>query len=206
MKLFSQLCQQLESVPFTHSKAEILANYLRATAQVDASWALYLLLGGQLARLVDPATLEKWILDETKLPEWLWQECREKTGDLAESVALVAELTRAETPTLFTSGHESDELSLRAWIEERLQPIARQVDSVRHKAVHEWWRTLSLDVAWAVHALALGRFPVHVPKRVVDDALRILGGEPEVLGLTARLDALPLAGAQKPLSLQLDLF
>jgi DNA ligase-1 len=218
VRRFSQLCQQLESVPFTRSKAEILADYLQATPQEDATWALYLLLGGQLARVVDPPTLEKWILEESKLPGWLWQECREQAADFAETVALVAELSRVETPSLFArdraakvkdGGGESDnddQLSLGAWIAQRLQPVARQAESVRRQAVLGWWRTLSLDVSWAVHALAFGRFPVHVPKRVVDDALRLVGGEAAVAGLTARLEALPLSAAQKPSSLQLDLF
>lgn len=207
MRLFSQLCQNLESVPFTRNKAELLADYLKAVPAEDASWALYLLLGGQPARVVEAATLERWILDESKLPDWLWAECREKTGDFGETVALVAELLRESTPSLFASADATqDELGLGAWIVERLQPLASQTESVRREAVLGWWRTLSLDVSWPVHALALGRFPVRVPKRVADDALRTFGGESAVGGLSLRLEALPLGPEQRASSLQLDLF
>ena len=192
MKRFSLLCQRLESVPFTRSKPEILAEYLRAAHPGDASWALYLLLGGQLARAIAPAELEAWILEESRLPAWLWQECREKSGDLPETVALIAELSQ---PEIAAAGPAH---GLQEWIEQRLQPLVSLPAPERRAAVSLWWRTLSLDVSWAVHALAVGRFPVHVPRRVVEDAVRLAWGSDAVAGITARIQALSLN--------QLDLF
>jgi DNA ligase-1 len=202
MKRFSHVCQRLESVPFNRSKAVILAEYLKVAPTEDATWALYLLLGGQLERAVAPTQLESWILEESALPGWLWKQCREQAGDFAETVALVAELSRGTRPLM---DELMDQMSLRTWIETQLQPLGRQNESARRATLLRWWRGLSLDTSWAAHALALGRFPVHVSRRVVDDALELSGCRLSSAELTARLDALP-KGLVRAASLQLDLF
>jgi DNA ligase-1 len=195
------MCQQLESVPFNRSKPAILAEYLRRVPEREASWALYLLLGGQLPRLVANADLQKWVLTESGIPEWLFEECREKAGDFAETVALLGEL--ACRPLGASVGPE---LSLSQWIEDRLLPLAAAGTPAREAALRECWRTHSIDVSWAVHALAVGRFPVHVPRRVAEDAVReawaSASADPVAL-FDSRIAALPTGPVA---ACQLDLF
>jgi DNA ligase-1 len=201
MKRLSQLCQRLESVPFNRSKAEILAEYLGEAPERDIGWALYLLLGGQLERLLSPAQLESWARERSGLPEWLWKECRERSGDLAEAVALISELGGREE-----RASDLPELGLADWIERELGPQAH-LDS----RLSRWWRELPIDVSWAVHALAIGRFPVHVSRRAAEDAIELaaqaLGCQPGGAAgwLDARLSALPIRSPQPPVA-QLSLF
>ena len=202
MKSFSRVCQQLESVPFHRSKSGILAQYLKHASPDDASWALYLLLGGQLPRLLTQASLQARIMTESGLPAWLVEECREQAADFAETVALLGELSLGETDLA-----ASNDSSLTQWIEERLMPLARTDETQNVETAREWWRTLSLEISWAVHALALGRFPVHVSRRVAEDALREAHGHEAAAALDTRLAALSL-GEVRPSteSPQLNLF
>ena len=196
MKSFSVLCQRLESQPFNRSKAERVAQYLRTVPEREGDWALALLLGAQLPQLIEGAELERWVRTETGIPEWLFAECREAAADLPETVALLAELRHA------TDRVPATDLSLRIWIEERLLPLAAASPAARKAAVLGWWDELDTSALWTVKAMALGRFPVHIPRRTAEDALLLVdpslaaSAHTPATELDARLARLPQLTSQ----------
>ena len=193
---FSRLCRQLESAPFPRDKAEMLAAYLRDAPERDRAWALHLLLGGRTPAVVGAEALKNALLEDSRLPRWLLEECLERTGDLAETVALLGELRACgsagdassdlglagSAPTIAPS-----DASLATWIEDRLGPLARLVPVPRAperspsatpagsdpalNLLRSCWNRLPPEASWAVHALALGRFPVRVSRRIAETAL-----------------------------------
>jgi DNA ligase-1 len=185
MKRFSRLYQNLDACPFHRDKSVILGAYLSDTPPEEASWVLYLLLGGQLKRAVSPALLQEWILAETGLPVWLFEECREQVGDLSETLSLLAELVRAE------AAPAAEPLSLRSWIETRLRPLQDQSAAIQRETLRSWWKTLPLDQSWIVHHLLCGRFQTPVSRRIVEEALAIALEEPRE-PISQRLANIPL--------------
>ena len=188
MKNFSRVCQRLESVPFHRDKAGILAGYLKDAPVEDHSWALYLLLGGQLPELISPASAKSWILAHSGLPDWLFETCREQTSDFSETVALWGGLSRDANRT-DPVGESARGRSLRDWIELHLLPLAQATQPVREAALFGWWQTLGLDLSWVVHALCFGKFPVHISRRIAEQALRKAQGDAAIPGLNDQLSA-----------------
>ena len=55
----------------------------------SAAWAVYFLAGGKPRQMISTKLLRQLALEETQLPEWLFEECYQNVGDLAETLALL---------------------------------------------------------------------------------------------------------------------
>ena len=89
MRAFAQLYQVLDSTTSSRQKIQAIAHYLGQTQASDAAWAVYFLGGGKLRRLLPVRELRQIALEQSGLPEWLFDECYESVGDLAETIALL---------------------------------------------------------------------------------------------------------------------
>ena len=89
MRAFAQLYQVLDSTTSSHQKIQAIADYLARTQCADAAWAVYFLGGGKLRRLMPVRALRQMALEQSGLPQWLFDECYESVGDLAETIALL---------------------------------------------------------------------------------------------------------------------
>ena len=89
MRAFAQLYQVLDSTTSSRQKIQAIAHYLGQTQASDAAWAVYFLGGGKLRRLLPVRELRQMALKQSGLPEWLFDECYESVGDLAETIALL---------------------------------------------------------------------------------------------------------------------
>src|SRR5471030_2779842 len=114
MKAFSALYRRLDSATSTRRKGEALREYLSAAIaderlQASAAWAVYFLAGGKPRQMISTKLLRQLALNETKLPEWLFEECYQNVGDLAETLTLLLPAPAA-----------TEEVRLDAWMNERL--------------------------------------------------------------------------------------
>src|SRR5881398_244060 len=117
MKRFSLLYEALDRTTSTDAKVAALAAYFREAPPADAAWAIFFLTGRRLKRVVPSAGLREWAQEVTRLPEWLLHESYSAAGDFGELVALALDAVPAGPP--------QPDLSLAAWVEERLLPLQK---------------------------------------------------------------------------------
>lgn len=89
MRRFAQLYQDLDSTTSTQRKTQAIVSYLGHAPAADAAWAVYFLGGGKLKRLVASAELRVLAMQRSGLAPWLFEECYQSVGDLAETIALL---------------------------------------------------------------------------------------------------------------------
>src|SRR5688500_277214 len=109
MKRFASLYARLDSTNKTNHKLAALREYFEQAAPADAIWAVYVLTGRRLKRLVQTGLLRDWAAEAAGVPGSLFDESWSAVGDLAETIALIL-----PQPT------RASDLPLHVWIEERL--------------------------------------------------------------------------------------
>ena len=165
MKLFSRLFTALDETNRTSEKVAALEEYFRIADPADAAWALHFLAGRKLPRAVTSTMLRTWAGEESGLPAWLFEECYEAVGDLAETVAL---LLPESTATLALPLHEL--------IAQRLLPMRDASDGTRRDLLVRTWRELSGVERLVWNKLITGGFRVGVAQTLVVRALAAVAG------------------------------
>lgn len=75
--------------PGASDLSTVLADYLRNVPPADAAWAVALLLGARLPRLVSGVALRDAVCQRAGLPDWLFERCRRAAGHGLEALACV---------------------------------------------------------------------------------------------------------------------
>jgi DNA ligase-1 len=187
VKRFSALYEAIDQTTSTNAKVAALAAYFREAPPADAAWAIYVLTGRRLKRVVPSAGLRQWAQDATGLPEWLLYECYSAAGDFAELVALALD---AVPP-----GPSEADLPLATWVEDRLLPLQKATPSEQRAQVTRWWLGLPRVERFLLNKLLTGEFRVGVAQTLVVRALALSAGL-EATTVAARLmgDWTPSAG------------
>src|SRR6185312_10310550 len=120
MRAFATLYAALDETTRTNEKVEALVGYFARVAPADAAWAVYFLIGRKPKRLVASGKLRAWATEEAGIPEWLFGECYDAVGDVAETIALL----------LPPPGTSSDR-PLYEWVEGELLPLSSAGDDAR---------------------------------------------------------------------------
>lgn len=169
MKRFAALFEALDTTTATGLKVAAMADYFREAPPADAVWALYILSGRRPRRLIGPALLRHWLVEEAALPEWLVEETYAAVGDLAETIALLVSHDPASggVPATATPAAEA---SLAAWFEQRLLPLRGLDEASQRAAVTGWWRGLPYRESFLVNKLLTGALRVGVSQTLVTRA------------------------------------
>ena len=171
MKAFAALYRDLDASTSSLAKQAALQRYLRAAPPPDAAWAVYFLAGGKPRQLVPVKLLRLLAQEAAGLPEWLFDECYEAVGDLAETIALLL-----PPPT------EAHDLGLAQWVEQHLLPLRDSRDlrgalaAELPERLRVQWRQLAPDERLVYFKLITGAFRVGVSKLQVTQALAAVGG------------------------------
>ena len=99
MKHFSRLFSELDATTSTNEKVEALTRYFDAAPPRDAAWAVYFLAGGKPRQVVKTAALVHLACEAAEIAPWLFDECYQAVGDLAETIALVLPVGNATSDT-----------------------------------------------------------------------------------------------------------
>ena len=177
MKAFAALYAALDASTATTDKVAALRRYFQTADAADAAWAVYFLAGGKPRQTVPTALLRATACREAGLPDWLFEECYQAVGDLAETIAHV--LPPAEAP---------QPLGLAAWVEQRLLPLRGQPAEAQADTLAAWWRELDAPGRFLLTKLIGGGFRVGVSKLLVQRALA------EAFGVDAKVVAQRLMG------------
>ncbi len=188
MRSFSRLYATLDETTSTLAKRAALAQYFRTASPADAAWAVQLLRGGKLPRLMGAAALRELASEVTGFPSWLVAESHAQVGDLAECLTLLVESV-AET-------HDADvdEVPLSQWIE-RIRAMTSADDEVRRVWLADAWRRLPQAERFVLNKLLTGALRVGVSARMVALALADASGV-AVERITRRLGGKWLPGAE----------
>ncbi len=176
MKRFAALYAELDASTSTLAKVAALRRYFAEAAPADAAWAAYFLAGGRPRQTVPTATLRRLAVAAAGIDDWLFEECYQAVGDLAETIALVLPPPRHDTA-----------LPLAAAVE-RLVALRELEPDAQAAAVHDWWDGLDTPGRFLLVKLIGGGFRVGVSKLLVQRALA------EHAGLDAKLVAQRMMG------------
>ena len=166
MNEFCDLYWRLDSTTKTLEKVKALKEYFAAAPAEDAAWAIYFLVGERIKRLVPTKLLRQWAVEEANITAWLFEECYDRVGDLAETISLVINSVAVEPVKEL-----SDEISLRYLIEEQLLPLRDIEPEAQRERVLEMWRTFDQRQLFVLGKLMTGGFRVGVSKKLVVRAL-----------------------------------
>ncbi len=181
MKRFASLFAEIDASTRTNDKVDAMTRYFAAANPADAAWAVYFLGGGRPKRLIPVRRLATWAGAESDVPEWLFEECYESVGDLAETIALL--LPRAAA---------TSDRPLHEWIERHLLPLATATEEEQRAAILAAWRELDGTERLVWNKLITGAFRVGVSQQLVVRALA------QVNGIDEGVIAHRLTGAWEP--------
>ena len=160
MRSFAALYADLDATTKTTRKIAALRRYFREASPADSAWAIYFLSGRKLNRLLPMKLLRKWCQEVTGIDEWLFDECYERVGDLAETMALLLDTDAVGTPP-----------RLAVMIEERLSELRGMSEPAQRELVVDAWRELNADERFVFNKLLTGSFRVGVSQRLVARSL-----------------------------------
>jgi DNA ligase-1 len=168
MRQFGELYGRLDSTTSTNAKVDHLVDYFEAAPAADAAWAVYVLTGRNLSRPITTTQMRAWTYDLAGVPEWLFEECYIKVGDLAETIALLLD-EGSETEDRFDD-------PLHAWIEDRIPKLENASETRQRELVTDWWNGLDRMGTFVLNKLMMGAFRVGVASGLVTRALSEFGG------------------------------
>lgn len=185
MRAFAQLYAGLDETTSTLAKRRALAEYFLATEPADAAWAVQLLSGGKLPRLVNSTVMRELASSVTGYQPWLIDESYAHVGDLAECLTLLVQPFAEQDP------RNAPDATLREWVE-RIQTAATWPDEERRAWLLHAWLTLSQAQRFVLNKLLTGALRVGVSARLVHLALA------DASGLTVERISERLSGKWQP--------
>jgi DNA ligase 1 len=165
MKRFAALFAELDATTSTNAKVEALQRYFEQAPAHDAAWAVYFLAGGKPRQVVPTAQLAILACEVAGIQPWLFDECYQAVGDLAETIAHV--LPRDSEPT---------DVGLAEWVEQRLLPLRGLAEAEIAARMKAYWRELDAQGRFLLTKLVGGGFRVGVSKLLVQRALAAHAG------------------------------
>ena len=165
MKRFSSLFAELDATTSTNDKVDALRRYFEQAPARDAAWAVYFLAGGKPRQVVAMGSLALLACELAGIEPWLFDECYQAVGDLAETIAHI--LPRES---------EASDVGLAEWVEERLLPLRGLGEAEIADRMRGYWRELDDQGRFLLTKLVGGGFRVGVSKLLVQRALAAYSG------------------------------
>ena len=165
MKRFAQLFNELDASTATNAKVDALKRYFAQASDADAAWAVYFLSGGKPRQVVPTAVLRTLAQQRAGIAPWLFDECYQAVGDLAETIAHVLPVA----PQL-------SDVGLAEWVEKRLLPLRETTPEQQAERITAYWDELDATGRFLLTKLIGGGFRVGVSKLLVQRALAAHAG------------------------------
>ena len=158
MKAFSELYRALDAATSRRSKQTALADYFsRARANprtwADAAWAVYFLSGGKPRQVAPTRLLRRLAIEAAGVPEWLFEECYQSVGDLAETLTL-----------LLPQSAVGEDVPLAEWVTSRLLPMRTLSDDEKFAKLVLWTEELSGHERFVLFKLITGELRIGISR------------------------------------------
>ena len=180
MQAFAELYDALDASTATGDKVAALVRYFERVEPEDAAWGVYFLAGGKPRQLVPTAVLRSTACRLAGVDDWLFDECYQAVGDLAETIALIL-------PPAVSGGVDSP-MGLAMWVQDRLLPLRGLGPQEQSERLAAFWQELDAASRFLLVKLIGGGLRVGVSKLLVQRALALH------TGLDAKLLAQRLVG------------
>ncbi|WP_454690000.1 ATP-dependent DNA ligase [Achromobacter aloeverae] len=193
MKAFADLYARLDATTSSNAKLAAMSDYFRAAPPADAAWAAYFLAGGKPRQLVPVKLLRQYIMTAAGITEWLYEECYQAVGDMAETLSL-----------LLPAPGEPDDAGLAQWVEERLLPLRGLPPEQALERLAALFERLDAHGRFVCAKLITGSMRVGVSKLLLTRALAAVAGI-ETAHMAQRLIGYTDIGARPAPQAYLDL-
>ncbi len=160
MREFARLYAELDETTSTRRKLDALQAYFSKAAPENAAWAVYFLAGGKPRQAVPVKLLRQYATEYAGLDEWLFDECYNAVGDLAETIAHILPAPKQES-----------DVGLAQWIEQRIAPLRGVAPDQVRAALFRYWDELETRERFLLVKLIGGGFRVGVSRLLVTRAL-----------------------------------
>ncbi|HTQ09289.1 MAG TPA: ATP-dependent DNA ligase [Fimbriimonadaceae bacterium] len=165
MRDFAALYTEIDETNKTNEKVSAMSHYFASAPPEDAAWAVHFLMGRRPKRLVKGPKLWEWAIEASGLPAWLFAECYEAVGDVAETIASVL----PDPVPVLPQVHPIQ--SLTGWITGRLLPLGAMEEPAQAAALKQAWAELDRQGRFVFNKLITGEFRVGVSQDLVVRAL-----------------------------------
>ena len=170
MRDFASLYQQLDASTATTDKVAALARYFAQASPEDAAWATWFLAGGKPRQVVPTARLRELACAAAGIDDWLFEECYQAVGDLAETIAHV-----------WPAGSPGDAAGLAHWVEERVLPLRGLDEDAQRVRLRQAFDALDAPGRFLLVKLIGGGFRVGVSRLLVQRAIAQVAGLDDTL-------------------------
>lgn len=178
---FCQLYWQLDTTTKTNEKVEALRRYFADAKAENAIWVIYFLSGQRIKRAIKSRQLRDWAVEQTGVSAWLFEECYERVGDLAETISLIL-------PSL----PQADPIELWDLMENHILPLRRLEPEIQRRNVVALWSKFNQRQNFVLGKLLTGAFRVGVSKKLVIRSIA------EQMGIDPAVIAHRLMGSWEP--------
>ncbi len=160
MNDFCNLYWRLDATTKTTEKVAALKDYFEVAQPSNAAWAIYFLVGRRIKRLVGTKLLRQWAIEKAELTTWLFEECYDRVGDLAETISLV-----------LPPNESGEDIALQDLIEQHLLPLRSAESEQQRSKILELWQRFDQRQLFVLGKLMTGGFRVGVSKKLITRAL-----------------------------------
>ena len=160
MREFARLYAELDETTATNRKLDALQHYFASAAPENAAWAVYFLAGGKPRQAVPSKLLRQYAIDYAGLDEWLFDECYNAVGDMAETIAHI-----------LPPPERRSDVGLAEWMQERIGPLRGADPAAIREALFGFWNELDWRERFLLTKLIGGGFRVGVSRLLVTRAL-----------------------------------
>jgi len=185
MRDFAKLYAAIDETNKTNEKVSAMVRYFGSAPPEDSAWTVHFLIGRRPKRLVKGPRLWEWAIEASGLPAWLFAECYDAVGDIAETIAAV--LPEPD-------GLDRSDASLHTYVVEWLLPLGKMEEAQQAAALKSAWSGLDRQGRFVFNKLITGEFRVGVSQDLVVKAVSQFSGVP------APVIAHRLMGAWEPSS------
>jgi DNA ligase 1 len=165
MRSFARLFGELDETTKTNEKVAAMVRYFASAEPADAAWAVHFLSGGRPKRLIGARKLALWAMEASNVSEWLFEECYQAVGDLAETISL-----------LLPAASTTSDRPLHEWITDRLLSLGALREEEQRVAMLQAWSELDGVERFVWNKLITGGFRVGVSQLLVVRALAQVSG------------------------------
>jgi DNA ligase-1 len=170
MKQFSELFLQLDRTTKTNEKVDLLKSYFITATPEDRIWALALFTGRRPPRSIRTALVREWTMQESGIPDWLFEESYHSVGDLSETISL-----------LLPSNESSSDKSLSEWFI-YFKKLNNASDEEKKILITEAWKQLSQYEIFVFNKLLMGSFRIGVSETLIIRAIALaFGHDPSII-------------------------
>lgn len=182
MRQFAALYTAIDDTNKTNEKVTAMVRYFEEAPCDDAAWAVHFLIGRRPKRLIKGPKMWEWAVEVAGIPSWLFAECYDAVGDMAETIAaVIGSDGRGGGDEAIEESPEGEEVlrgSLSQWVEERLLPMGSMDEPEQKTAMQTAWLELDRQGRFVFNKLITGAFRVGVSQDLVVRALAKYSGVP----------------------------